>query len=475
MEGSNIKSAQISDMFHKFALSFKSKAFEFFSEDAVNETSSSGLAFTADDDDPDTFTLLEDAAGVAANQKVVVIKPDSPQSSPSPPSASNGQKGTINPQFNQTLISSILATISSIEASYLQLQTAHVPFDEEAIKVADKALVSHLQTLSEFKQLFKHYYANPNLCIEFSTGSCLEFQVNENQTKLRALKSVFNRLQSEIDVKDDEVLGLRRKLEDLQRSNSMFSKRLNCCSERNRDVLLTVKVFDAMLQDVFRLTRKFTKLLISLMKEAKWDLDLAANSVYSGVSFAKKGHNKYALLSYVCLRMFHGFDSTGFSLDENGRKEGSAWLERLIKHISINPIELLREDPSCEFSRFCEAKYQQLIHPTMESLIFSDLDQNGEVVNSWKSLAGFYESFVKMASALWTLHNLAFSFSLPVRIFQVESGVDFSFVYMEDVTGKCKSPFRIRPKVGFTVVPGFRIGQTVVQSKVYITGNAYIN
>ncbi|KAL8142220.1 hypothetical protein V2J09_015252 [Rumex salicifolius] len=463
MEGSNIKSAQISDMWNKFALSFKSKAFEFFSEDAVHETSSSGVAFAADDDDPETFTPLEDAGGVAANQKVVVIKPESPQSSPSPLSASNGKKGTINPQFNQTLISSLLATISSIEASYLQLQTAHVPFDEEAIRVADKALVSHLQTLSEFKQLYKHYYANPNLCIEFSTGSCLEFQVNENQTKLRALKSVFNRLQSEIDVKDEEVSGLRRKLEDLQRSNSMLSNRLNCCSERNREVLSTVQVFDALLQDAFRLTRKFTKLLISLMKEAEWDLDLAANSVYSGVSYAKKGHNKYALLSYVCLRMFHGFDSIGFSLDENG--EDSASLKRLIQHISINPMELLSKEPSCEFSRFCEAKYQQLIHPTMESLIFSDLDQNGEIVNSWKSLTGFYESFVKMASALWTLHNLAFSFDPPVRIFQVESGVDFSFVYMEDVTGKCKSPCRTRPKVGFTVVPGFKIGQTVIQSK----------
>lgn len=394
------------------------------------------------------------------------MKPDPPQPSPPP---LNGKKGTINPQFNQTLISSILATISSFEASYLQLQTAHVPFDEEAIRVADKALVSHLQTLSEFKQLYKNLVQNPNLCIEFSTGSCLEFQVNENQTKLRALKSVFNRLQSEIDVKDEEVSGLRRNLEELQRSNSMLTKRLNCCSEMNREVLSTVKVFDALLQDVFRLTRKFTKLLISLMKEADWDLDLAAKSVYSGVGYAKKGHNKYALLSYVCLRMFHGFDSTGFSLNENGIV-GFASLEKLIQHISNDPMEFLKKDPDCEFSRFCEAKYHQLIHPTMESLIFSDLDQTGEVVNSWKSLNGFYDSFVKMASAVWTLHNLAFSFDPPVRIFQVESGVDFSFVYMEDVTGKCKSPCKRRPKVGFTVVPGFKIGQTIVQSKVYLTG-----
>ena len=72
--------------------------------------------------------------------------------------AGNG-KCSSNAQFNQTLIAYLFATISSFEASYVQLQTAHVPsFDEEAIKNADEALVSHLQTLSEFKQLYKCYY-----------------------------------------------------------------------------------------------------------------------------------------------------------------------------------------------------------------------------------------------------------------------------------------------------------------------------
>lgn len=83
------------------------------------------------------------------------------------------QKGKV-PQFNQTLITSLFASILLFEASYLQ-------------------------TLYEFKQLYKNYYQNPNL----------ELQVNENQHKLRALKFVFNRLQCEIDVKDDEVSDLR--------------------------------------------------------------------------------------------------------------------------------------------------------------------------------------------------------------------------------------------------------------------------
>ncbi|CAN7056514.1 unnamed protein product [Brassica rapa subsp. trilocularis] len=61
-----------------------------------------------------------------------------------------------------------------------------------------------------------------------------------------------------------------------------------------------------------------------------------------------------------------------------------------------------------------------------------------------------------------------------VEIFQVESGVDFSIVFMEDVLRR-KEDKRLtvnltRGKVvGFTVVPGFKVGCTVIQSQVYLT------
>ncbi|KNA08623.1 hypothetical protein SOVF_160980 [Spinacia oleracea] len=467
MEGS-IKTPQISEMFQKFAFSFKSKALEFFA------------------DDSEKFSLLggDDIGNhdeFISNQKVVVTKPDPPQE---PALISQKGKVPLNPQFNQTLITSLFASISSFEASYLQLQTAHVPvFDGEVLKNADESLVSHLQTLSEFKQLYKNYYQNPNFNVEFSTGSCLEFQVNENQHKLRALKSVFNRLQSEIDVKDDEVSDLRQKLEELNQVNSRLSKKLSCSpkeEEEGCEVLLTIRVFDKMLSEAFSFSHRFTKVLIGLMKRAHWDLDMVASSVYSGVDYVKKGHNRYALLSYVCLRMFQGFDLEDFGLGvedvgvcnghvSSSKSEEKASVRKLKEHVSGNPMEILRKNPNCDFSKFCERKYQELIHPTMESSIFNNLDQDEVIVNSWKSLGEFYESFVKMASSVWALHKLAFSFDPVVDLFQVERDVEFSMVYMEDVTRRCKFPCKTRPKVGFTVVPGFKIGQTIIQSQVYLT------
>lgn len=482
------KPPQISEMFQKFALAFKTKTFELFAdEDTVA-------------DEHDGFSLLDSAEDFIPDQKVIILKPDQPlnqeqeSSVNEEPQQLTTQKQTVLPkirplstQLAENLISSIFATVSSFEASYLQLQTAHVPFSEDGIKSADEALVSHLQRLSDFKKLYRDLCTRPDLGTDLPVGSCLEAQVQENQSKLRVLGTVSNSLQAEIDKKDNEVSILRESLGELQKYNSKLSTRLSGNFNVNKnlgfscEVLLTFRVFESVLLDACRTMHKFTKILVDLMRKAGWDLELGANSVHSGIEYAKRGHNRYAFLSYVCLGMFRGFDSKEFGLDGRETDElcnghvvdsvkANGSLKQLLEHVSNSPMELLSRNPSSDFSRFCENKYQELIHPTIESSIFSNLDQNEAVLNSWRSLSSFYESYVNMASSLWTLHKLAFSFDPVVEIFQVERGVDFSIVYMQDVTRKCIVPATTRAKVGFTVVPGFKIGRTVIQSQVYLSG-----
>ncbi|XP_047179909.1 protein GRAVITROPIC IN THE LIGHT 1-like [Vigna umbellata] len=507
MDGSSAKPPQISEMFQKFALAFKTKTFEFFSDENASPL-----------DDIDGFSLLDSTEEIIPDQKVVVIKPDpdpshnfsppprspppqSPLESQNPPPRSPPLQSPLesrNPppqitppapkspepekapalteaQIKETahaLISSVFAAVSAFEASYFQLQSAHVPFVEEQVTSADKVLVSHLQRLSELK---KFYLAPEHRGFPF--GSCLEAEVEENQSKLRTLGTVSNRLQWELEQKHDEVVALRAKLDEFHRGNVNLSKKL-CASALNpsSDVLLTVKVFDLLLHDASRATHRFTKILIGLMRKAGWDLGLAANAVHPNVDYAKKGHNQYALLSYVCLGMFHGFDSLDFGMKETVSNEHvcsdvdkrDSCLKQLLEHVSSNPMDLLGIHPGCEFSRFCEHKYERLIHPSMESSIFVNLEEKEAVLNSWRSLSMFYEAFVGMASAVWTLHKLSYTFEPAVEIFQVERGVEFSMIYMEDVTKRLTWPNKGRAKVGFTVLPGFKIGTVVIQSQVYI-------
>ncbi|KAF5731645.1 hypothetical protein HS088_TW18G00328 [Tripterygium wilfordii] len=475
-DGSSTRPPQISEMFQKFAISFKTKAFEFFAEEDGNNN-----------EETDGFTLLDSAEDFIPHQKVIILKPDRPihQNQDSPESTSRFSSSSVNSgighadtQTTHALISSVFAAVSSFEASYLQLQTSHVPFNEEGIKVSDSALVSNLQRLSDLKQFYREICRNPEFGAELPIGSHLEAQVQENQSKLRILGTVSNRLQEEIDKKDNDVLASRRKLSEIQKFNLKLSKRLSGnLNNSSCEVLCSVRVFDSVLHDVCKASHKFTEVLIDLMRKSGWDLDLASNSVHSGVEFARKGDRKYAFLSYLCLRMFRGFDLEGFGLGDeyqevcNGHISDSvrtnSSLKQLLEHVSSNPMELLSNHPTCVFSKFCERKYQEIIHPTMESSIFSNLDQNEIVLNS---LSIFYEFFVNMASSIWILHKLAFLFEPVVEIFQVKRGVDFSMIYMEDVTRKCALSGKARAKVGFTVVPGFKIGRTVIQSQVYLRG-----
>ncbi|XVF73434.1 hypothetical protein PTKIN_Ptkin12aG0201500 [Pterospermum kingtungense] len=463
------KPPQISEMFQKFALAFKSKTFEFFADEEDSNNNNKQQASGSDG-----FSLLESAEDFISDQKVVVIKPDPPPNSSS--SVNNCfQSRTVDTQISDSLISSVFASVSSFEASYLQLQTSHVPFVEESVRAADRALVSHLRRLSDLKRFYREFRKNPDFEAGLSSiGSCLEAQVQENQSKLRTLETVSNRLQEDIDEKDNEVSSLRKKLAEIQWGNTKLSKKLSGNLNSACDILLTVKVFDSVLHDACRATHKFCKILICLMRKAGWDLDLVANSVYPNIDYAKKGHTRFAFLSYVCLGMFRGFNVKGFDLSENeplsNGSNSICSLKELLEHVSSNPLELLSRNQNCEYSRFCEKKYQELIHPTMESSIFCNLDKNEVVLNSWRSLSIFYESFVSMASSIWTLHKLAFSFDPVVEIFQVERGADFSMVYMEDVTKRYNLPGQTRAKVGFTVVPGFKIGRTVIQSQVYLSG-----
>ncbi|KAK4741313.1 hypothetical protein SAY87_024901 [Trapa incisa] len=514
------KPPQISGMFQKFALAFKTKTFELFADEGGGEL------------EPEGMSLLDSADEVITGQRVVVIKPDSladsssdsPQSAASAPqkletqpmlkeedvkveppikkqdrdnnvsprkqfpvatlrrskTVSELELQTLSTQMSQILITSIFATVSSFEASYLQLQTAHVPFDEESIKSADKALVHILQRLSDIKQFYREFSKNPELGLDFPFGSSLEAQVQENQNKLRTLGMVSDRLQLEMDQKDSEVQTLRKKLGEIQNNNFKLSKRLLDRLNTSCEISLTVRVFNSVLHDACRAINRFSKILTSLMRRAGWDLKLAANSVYCNVAYVEEDHIHYAFLSYVSLVMFRGFDLENFGVNENvvlcngnssNSEKGSTSLRGLLEHVSSNPMEILSMEPNCDFSRFCEKKYQELIHPTMESSIFSNLDGNEAVLSSWRSTALFYKSFVEMASSVWTLHKLGFSFDPVVEIFQLEKGVEYSMVYMEDVVRRSIEVSRTKLRVGFTVFPGFKIGSTIVQSKVYMSGS----
>ena len=230
--------------------------------------------------------------------------------------------------------------------------------------------------------------------------------------------------------------------------------------------MLSAGVFDSVLRDALRVAHRFARALAEVLRCAGWDLAAAAEAAYPGVSYSKAGHCRYALLSHVCLSMFDGFDSYQFGATAGTTELGG--MEQFIEHSDADPMELMNSSPDCEFAQFCDRKYKQLIHPGIESSLFGNSDCGTLLV---MSVAGpLYELFVAMASSIWTLHRLAWAYDPAVGIFQVGRGTEFSMVYMENIVGFVASKELgkpVRPKVGFTVVPGFRLGG-MIQCRVYL-------
>lgn len=450
-------------MLHKFALAFKTKTIEFFGEEE-------------DDEDADRFARapLPGADGVLAGQRVVVLKPDPVNPNPSADGEGDAASG------QEAAVAAALATASSFQAAYLHVQAAHAPFLPEAAAAADAAAVSHLRRLSELKRIAR---AGPGG--DASLTAHLEAQVRENQALLRSFDAVVNRLQAALDAKDAAAAALRLDLEALDDANARLAARLDraLAPPPGGDAvgaMLSAGVFDSVLRDALRVTHRFARALAEVLRSAGWDLAAAAAAAYPGVSYSKAGHCRYALLSRVCLSMFDGFDSYQFGAaadttelegDELAIRRNES-LQQFIEHSDADPMELMNSSPDCEFARFCDRKYKQLIHPGIESSLFGNSDCGTLPV---MSVAGpLYELFVAMASSIWTLHRLAWAYDPAVSIFQVGQGTEFSIVYMEnivrskDLAGSKELGKSVRPKVGFTVVPGFRLGGTVIQCRVYL-------
>nr|GLL16534.1 uncharacterized protein LOC109187548 [Ipomoea trifida] len=206
------------------------------------------------------------------------------------------------------------------------------------------------------------------------------------------------------------------------------------------------------------------------MESAGWDLDAAARSIQPGVVFWKANHKCYAFESFVCSVMFDGFNYQNFSVSSSEQKKQQ---ERLFFDRFME-LKSLAWKPKSTFARFCCKKYLRLIHPQMEESLFGNLDQRAMVKSGkYPPETAFFTAFSEMAKRIWLLHCLAFSFDPEeASIFQVSRKTRFSEIFMETVNEEAfllsdGSP-ETEPQVAFTVVPGFRIGKTVVQCQVYL-------
>lgn len=138
------------------------------------------------------------------------------------------------------------------------------------------------------------------------------------------------------------------------------------------------------------------------------------------------------------------------------------------------PIDSLIVHPDSDFAKFCGEKYLLVVHPLMETSFFGNLDQRTFVLSGKHPRTPFYQIFAKMAKWVWILLGIASSIDHKAKLFVANRGCQFSDVYMQSVEEPYEGAsgfgeVQTNCRVEFMVMPWFKIGETLVRSRVYLS------
>lgn len=374
----------------------------------------------------------------------------------------------------EAFMAKLFASLSSIKASYAYLQYSQSPYDADGIQSADKLIVSDLKKLSEFKQSYlKKEIHDPS-----PQKALLLAEIKEHNSLVKTYEITTKKLDSQLKLKESEILFLKEKLAEINGDCKLLNKRLNSSGHLSfPDGLklssLRLSHFITLLQQAVKSVRSFVRLLVEEMESDSWDVDSAAASIQPGVSFWKPNHVCFAFESFICREMFDRFDSPNFS-EENepstsAEKEDRrrTFFDRFTELRSARAADYLSWKPNSAFAKFCRAKYLRAVHPKMEASFFGNLDHRNWVSSGKVAETPFFATFLEMAKRVWLLHCMALAMEAEAAVFRVREKSRFSEVYMESVSDEAFNVIA-EPVVAFTVVPGFRVGGVVVQAQVYL-------
>lgn len=404
----------------------------------------------------------------------------------------------VRVQVLETLVMNIFATLSSLKSSYAQLQSAHSPYDVIKHEVADKAVISEIRRLSDLK----HSYLERDAIV---SGQSVDYgdpasnrtpQLISNQqppskeTLSNSLEGIMSNYHSEMRKKDAELESLKDMLAESSLQREKLEKNVNRLEEWIVKEVSPVNVetssmFDTIgptplllesaVKSACAVSKAFTKLLLSLMKAAQWDLDAASDSIEMSIHYAKRSHQKYAFESYVCQQMWNGFENDSFYIfgslssildPEKHRKD---CFDEYLDMKELDPLELISVNPDSVFGKFCHKKFLQLVHPKMETSFFGNFEHRNQITEGSHPNSQFYQSFLRLAKAVWLVHKLAFAYNPTASIFLARRGTVFSPACMESVVpGMEIDENHDLAKVGLTVMPGFRVDKLVIKCQVYL-------
>ncbi|EES19209.1 hypothetical protein BDA96_09G081000 [Sorghum bicolor] len=407
----------------------------------------------------------------------------SPEPAPAPALALDAAK--------HAFVATLFARASAVKAAYAQLQLAQHPYDADSIQAADAGLVAELTKLSSLK---RRYTRDPAATAARTGASALALAAHADEQRhlLRTYEITARKLEAELRARDAEADRARAALADELRAARSLEDRARTRTLAALDDLhlsgLNATHFLTALRHAVKSVRAFARAMHDAMRAAGWDpAAAAAAAVHPGARLRDPaGDARFALESYVALKMFAGFHRKDLGLSSlHGRgssHDRRRFFEEFAEAKSVPAaaeLFLVQDDNDGSgdalrqwgaLREFMRDRYVSVVHERMEAAFFG----RGSSAAAAAPRAAWVGEFAEMARRVWLLHCLFWAFDGAASVFQARPGDRFSEVFMESVSdadggGTTPAPSGHDVAVGFTVVPGFKLGRTVIQCRVYLS------
>ncbi|CAN8253260.1 unnamed protein product [Cochlearia groenlandica] len=399
-------------------------------------------------------------------------------------------------QDMETVMEEVFAAAAALKRAYVALQDAHSPWDPEKMHEADVAMVAELRRIGSLRERFRRMRSGGGRRRNNDSGRGMLREA------VAPYEAVVKEMQKEVKAKDVEIENLKEKLKAAtsmanngnggKKHRLLSSRKVNCTTQVA--ISPVPELFEMTMIQVKEASKSFTGILLSLMRAAHWDIAAAVRSIEAasatsdGVSASALAssvqssvpsqHAKFALESYICRKIFQGFDHETFYMDgslsslinpDQYRRDCFAQFKDMK---AMDPMELLGILPTCHFGKFCSKKYLSIIHNKMEESLFGDSEQREMVLAGNHPRSQFYGEFLGLAKAVWLLHLLAFSLDPSPSHFEANRGAEFHSEYMESVVRFSDGRVPAGQIVGFPVCPGFKLSHqgkgSIIKSRVYL-------
>uniref|UniRef100_A0A1J3FQW1 Uncharacterized protein n=1 Tax=Noccaea caerulescens TaxID=107243 RepID=A0A1J3FQW1_NOCCA len=403
-------------------------------------------------------------------------------------------------QDMEMVMEEVFTAAAALKRAYVLLQEAHSPWDPEKMHDADMAMVAELRRIGSLRERFRRMRGS-------GSGGRRKNDCGRGMLReaVAPYEAVVKDLKKEVKAKDTEIENLKEKVKmttSMANGNGgkkhrlLSSRKVNCSTQVA--VSPVPELFEMTMIQVKEASKSFTGVLLSLMRAARWDIAAAVRSI-EAASAASDGmaasalassvqssvpnqHAKFALESYICRKIFQGFDHETFYMDgslsslinpDQYRRDCFAQYKDMK---AMDPRELLGILPTCHFGKFCSKKYLSIIHHKMEESLFGDSEQRELVLAGNHPRSQFYGEFLGLAKAVWLLHLLAFSLNPSPSHFEANRGAEFHSQYMESVVRFSDGRVPAGQVVGFPVCPGFKLSHegkgSIIKSRVYLVPRA---